>query len=179
MTNGRAKGNKFENDVCRAISEWLAPRHTLPNPKVYELPFRRRSTSIMPLDGHWHGEGDLLHKPLPGIVSPFCFECKKVEGWELDGAMYVEGWKVWSWWEQCLDQAEKVSLAPLLIFNRNRRPILIMVRESEQSCLKMQPKHGPVLHVQRPAGQNVVVARLDDLVRVPLARVKALSKALS
>ena len=170
MTNGRVKGNAFENAICFALSRWLASKQTPKRAKVYDLPFRRRSTSIMPMVGHWDGQGDILHKP--GIESPFCIECKKQEGWELDGMLYADKWPVWKWWEQCRRQAAKVRLSPLLIFNRNRRPIYAMLLGVDALCLEPRPKHGPVLVVERPGSLGtVMVLRLDDLVRVPAHKV--------
>lgn len=184
VVNGRRKGNQFENEVARPISRWLAPQHTPDDCPVYDLPFRRRSTSIMPLAGHWHGEGDLLHKPLPGIVSPFCFECKKVEGWELDGLFGSPKWPVWKWWEQCHEQAVRASLIPLMIFTRNRRSLLVMVEQWAQQKLAILPRNAPVLYASPPVTVNVhrpkvVLATLDDLVRVPLARVRKLHEKWS
>ncbi len=171
-TNGRRKGLKFENDICVILSRWLAPEYTPALPKIYDLPFRRRSTSIMPLDGHWHGEGDILHKPHSEIVNCFCIECKKIEGWELDGILTSNKWPVWEWWAQAVQQAEKVKLAPLLIFTRNRRPVYVMVRKAEQAWLKVKPVHGAVLNVKSSPYGSVVLMRLDDLARVPIQTVR-------
>lgn len=179
MTNGRAKGNKYENEVCFAISRWLAPQHTPLKASVYDLPFRRRSTSIMPSEGHWHGQGDILHKPLPDIVCPFAFECKKREGWELDGMFNGDKWPVWTWWRQAEEQAEKGGLVPLMIFSRNRRENLVMLYERDALCLGVTPAKSPLLRIARPRSDRspaVVVVSLPTLVTVPLARVKELAR---
>jgi len=178
MTNGRAKGNKFENEVCYSISRWLAPKHTPIEATVYDLPFRRRSTSIMPSEGHWHGQGDILHKPLSDIVSPFAFECKKREGWELDGMFNGDKWPVWAWWRQTEEQADKGGLVPLMIFSRNRRENLVMLYERDSLCLGVTSVKSPCLRIERPRSDRtppVVVVSLADLVRVPLAKVHRLA----
>jgi hypothetical protein len=178
MVNGRAKGNKYENDICFALSKWLAPQYTPDTASVYDLPFRRRSTSIMPSEGHWNGTGDILHKPLSGIVCPFSIECKKRESWELDGMFNGEKWPVWQWWQQAGEQAEKGGLVPLMIFSRNRRENLVMLYERDALCLGVSPATGPLVRVERPRDvlkPPVVIVSLPSLVTVSLTAVVELA----
>lgn len=180
MVDGRAKGNRFENDVCRMLSVWVeGPQYA--NAKVYTLPFRRRFTSNTPLDGHWEGEGDILHTP--DIEFPFAVECKNQEGWELDGLVGAPKWKPWSWWEQAKDQAQRAGKLPLLIFTRKHRQVLGMLEKEVAKCLKIRPLHAPVVAVTRPLKnglstsgkrrrlrskrESVVVALMSDLMEVP------------
>ena len=159
MKDGRKKGNDFENAVCRALSQWYGTR----SKRLSGLPFRRRSTSIMPVEGHWQGEGDILHRP--DVSFPFAVECKKHEGWELDGGYYEAKWPVWDWWEQAKAQARRAKLKPLLIFTRNRRPVYVLLEESAATWLKLKPRSGLVSLLWRPSGESAVLARLDDLVQ--------------
>ena len=129
MVNGRRKGNDYENRICRILSTWLVPgewgKGQCP---VYDLPLRRRSTSVMPIEGHWHGHGDILHKPFVDD-PPFAFECKNQECWTLDGFMENARWPVWDWWEQAKDQAAASLLHPLLLFTRNRKKDYVIIEE--------------------------------------------------
>lgn len=178
MVNGRAKGNKYENVICLALSNWLAPQYMSDAVSVYDLPFRRRSTSIMPSEGHWHGQGDILHLPLSGIVCPFSIECKKREGWELDGMFNGEKWPVWKWWQQAGEQAEKGGLVPLMIFSRNRRENLVMLYERDALCLGVSPATGPLVRVETPRDGRklpVVIVSLPSLVTVSLTAVLELA----
>lgn len=141
--------------------------------KVFELPFRRRFTDSTPLDGHWEGAGDILRRP--DIAFPFCVECKKQEGWELDGMLANDKWPPWGWWDQAVTQAEKVGLHPLMIFARNLRQNYVLLKETTGIWLNLQPHHGPVTTVRRSSGESLVLALASDLVRVPAKRVNSLS----
>ncbi len=177
MRNGKAKGDEYENHVCRIMSVWIVPGKWSKAP-VWKLPFRRRFTDTTPLDGHWDGQGDLLHAPR--VAFPFCVECKKIEGWEIDGALANAKWPVWSWWEQAKRQARKTwktnGLYPLLVFSRNRKPDYVLLEEEVAQCLGLRPKSGPVLRVERPDGERLVLALLSDLTAVPKGTVTALAR---
>lgn len=161
MVNGRRKGNNYENTICRALSLWLC-EDVGPATPLAQLPFRRRSTSIMPLDGHWHGAGDILHRPSADGLLPFCVECKAIEGWSLDG-WFSDRWVVWSWWEQAARQAEQVGLSPLLLCSRSRKSDYAFLRESDASCLQLKR----TATLARPSGERVSVVLLDELVQTP------------
>jgi len=153
MVDGRKKGAGFENDVCRLLSHWIVPGDWSVCP-VYKLPFRRRFTDTTPLDGHWNGEGDVLHRP--GVEFPFCVECKDIEGWELDGMFKNEKWPVWGWWRQAQSQSQMVSLRPILFFTRRFRPVYVMVSKEDAVWLRFEPVHGPVACVSSREGEVVV-----------------------
>ena len=128
MINGKAKGDAFENKVAKLLASWLYPvEGDYKGVAMQDLPFRRRFTTGIPLEGHWNGQGDILHKP--GYDLPFCVECKKHEGWDIDGYFHSKNWVVWDWWEQAKEQADKVNKPPLLIFTRNRKKIYILIQE--------------------------------------------------
>lgn len=160
MPEGKRKGDAFENRVCRQLSYWYTGKTQMLTCPVYDLPFRKRSTSIMPVEGHWNGHGDILHRP--SMYVPFSIECKKREGWVLDGAFAWDTWEVAKWWQQASRQAERAGLEPLLVFNRNRRPVYVMLTENLSQCLKLKPKNGPALRSVGPA--SLVIALLADLV---------------
>jgi len=171
MVNGRDKGNKYENAICLAFSRWLFPE--LPQTtRVERLPFRRRTTSVVPLDGHWHGAGDILHRPDLPHPWPFCVECKRVEGWTLDGS-FAATWPVWSWWSQALAQARRVGRAPLLICGRNRRPDYVLLRLGDAICLALSRS----VQLQRPGHPLVAVALLRDLTAVEPTLLSRVSMA--
>ncbi len=176
MVDGKVKGERFENEVCRFLSAWLISEEYADKKafKVYDLPFRRRFTDTTPLDGHWEGQGDILHKP--GIEFALCVECKDRKNWELDGLLANRKWPPWQWWEQCKRQAERVSLKPLMFFTRPFRRIYVMVNKETAECLELKPNHGPVLRVQSLTGERVVVTLADNLAevsRVTVARLRS------
>lgn len=168
------KGDKFENEVCKALSVWLVSDSYADRP-LKEMPFRRRSTSIQPIVGFWEGGGDILHKP--GIVCPFAIEAKNQERWSFDKLVGGAETGVWQWWEQAKGQASGRH-EPLLLFTRNFVSVFALLRWSAAQCLKPQPSAGPVLVIDCPSGERVVTCLLADLARVPRERVFRLTDEL-
>jgi len=169
--HGKHKGDKFENDICRALSVWLVGSDYAGS-LVQDLPFRRRFTTSTPLEGHWDGSGDILHRP--DVAFPFCVECKKREGWELDGMFGNDKWPVWTWWEQAKEQAAKTKdRYPLLVFSRNRRSIYAMLHEEVGQCLKVGSERC-LVQVERNGSERVVLVLLDDLAKTTRKSVESL-----
>ena len=177
MVNGRLKGNNYENAICLVLSRWLVP--SLPKlARIEQLPFRRRTTSITPLEGHWNGAGDILHRPDLPHPWPFCVECKRIEGWTFDGA-FNEKWPVWSWWSQACAQSKRSDLAPLLVCSRRYQPDYAMLRMGDALCLGLE-RSRTLIVLQGRDREAVVVALLTDLVLsnpALLANVSTASKS--
>jgi hypothetical protein len=179
MVDGRRKGLRFENTCARLMSFWASTAEVCADDwqawPLDGLPFRRRSTSIMPLEGHWRGKGDLLYRP--GIRCPFSIECKLVEGWGLDS--FFEGTSVvWTWWKQCRQQAASSGLRPLLLLSRNRKPVYVLLEDEVLGCLHTQRLFPfPVLRTPGPGpGERLALLRMLDLVKAtPWRRVEALA----
>lgn len=178
MKDSRGKGAKFMRSICTVFTRWIDPIGVglgPDNPRQEDLAFRVRSTSIQPIEGHWYGRGDILCRP--DIPWPFTTECKKVEGWEMDGMLANEAWPVWRWWDQTTQQALADGGVPLLVFARNRRDNCILIEEAAAKCLRLKPRNGPLARVERPNGEVLVLALLDDLVRVPVANLRKLYRS--
>lgn len=168
MKDGRRKGEAYMLRICRALSAWIGG--TDPEAPASELVFRTRSTSIMPVEGHWNGKGDLLHRP--GISFPFAVECKKDEKGKLDSILEASRWPVWDWWQQACEQAEKTGATPLLVFSRNRRKDYVMLPSRTAHQLGLLPRSAPVLVVRREPSYDVVIATLADLVAIKPSLLK-------
>jgi hypothetical protein len=174
VIDGRAKGLAFENDVCRLFSVWTAEneadRHHYRSCPVDCLSFRRRPAENENIVTDWEGERDVIHRP--GIYFPFTVECKKIEGWELDGLMHSDRWPVWGWWDQAVSQAAKNGLPPLLVFTRNRRKTYALIDQGTAECLTLSPVDGPILQVRRSRTAPVALLLLSDLARLPMTALK-------
>ena len=111
--------------ICYDLTDWVSKHggterpKGFPNCKQEDLPFRVRSTSITPIEGHWKGSGDILWRP--DIRFYFRVEAKCVEGWSFDQCLN-ENWPIGKWWGQAQEQAREAGVRPLLIFTRNRQP---------------------------------------------------------
>lgn len=173
MVNGNSKGANFENDICRLISRWVVPTTPL-DAKMENLPFRRRFTASVSLEGHWASHGDVLCKP--GIEFPFSVECKKIEQWELDSLLQLSDGPIWKWWRQAVEQADRAGNWPLLIFARNRIEPYVLLDESVSLCLRLLPLTAPVLHFNRPRDPRALaLARLDDLLATDARKLRNLA----
>ena len=116
---GREKGHAFENDVAKLLTTWSG------------ILWKRT-----PQSGGWSSKdiasGDLFcvsefDKQTP-LIIPISLELKKVESWEfvhffkeLDSSL------LGTWWTQSVNDALAAKKIPVLIFNKNRYPIFIML----------------------------------------------------
>lgn len=159
MKDGRTKGNKFENDVCRLLATWSGVPESIP---LEQLPFRRRSTSVTPVVGHWRGAGDIV--VAESVRFRMCVECKKHEGWTLDH-LFLPKSVLWQWWDQTKKQATAAKLLPLLAFSRNRCPVYAMVSLDTRAC------NASGMLVDRPGTDETVrVATFASLMQTAFPR---------
>jgi len=172
----RIKGNRYMVSICRVLSAWWCD--TPDGLRADDLPFRMRSTAIQPVEGHWEGAGDILHRPDLRPEFPFSVECKKQEKGQMDSILEAPNWPVWAWWRQAKAQAKKTRHVPLLLFTRNRRKDYALLSRRAADHLDIRPHEAPVLQVARPDGEELTLCLLDDLVQVPPRKVTALRTAL-
>jgi hypothetical protein len=139
------------------------------------------------MDGLWLGDGDILVKDGLGIEWPFATECKCIERsgggkdqptWDLGGMFTAtKEWTPWEWWFQAKKQAVRSDKLPLLIFSKNRFPILFMLPESICKILRPIPNRSPFIRVLREDGESVTVGLLSDLTStVPFKRLNGLRR---
>jgi len=123
----------------------------------------------MPIEGHWEGEGDILHRP--GVLWPFVVEAKDRQEWgTLDGVFTRKKWPLWGYWDQAAGQADRFSRragrahAPMLIVKRVRFPAIVV--------MGVVPVGRLWLHRYAATCQTVMVARGErGIVMAPLSGV--------
>jgi hypothetical protein len=179
VVDGRRKGNAYENAVARPLSAWLAPHHDFTNYRtcpVSALLFRRRPADNDNIVTDWIGGRDLLHRP--DLCFPFSVECK---AWEVSfelHALFTTG-AIWTWWRQAEEQAKaQGSVAPLLIFTKNRDFDYVVLSQGVAQCLNLKPHDGLCLTMERPNGEAVVLVLLSDFVRADPALLPRLQASL-
>lgn len=115
--NSRTKGASFENKIAKVFSEWSG-----------------MDVKRTPQSGGWANAsfgvtGDLV---CSNKRFPFHVECKKREGWHLDdlvtGVRVRDTRSIVAWWNQAIETCPE-GKEPLLVFARNNRQVLVMVRE--------------------------------------------------
>jgi len=129
--DSRAKGARFENETAKKWSRWSGEH-------------LRRT----PQSGGWSNArfgvtGDIV---CDKKRFPFSIECKAREGWALDdlitGVRCDDERSVRQWWLQTLRQCPD-GKTPLLVFKRNRGPVLVMMRSIDwQRIMLRQPAIG-------------------------------------
>lgn len=149
--------------VSRQLSTWWCG--TAADEPAGTLPFRPRSTSIQPIEGHWQGAGDILHRPDLAVPFPFAVECKNDERASLDPMFEAAKWVVWGWWEQTAQQAQRGSLVPLLIFRRNHRKDYAVVDRVTSTKLRLKARSGPLVEICRVEGVGLTLCLLEDLMQ--------------
>lgn len=159
-------------ECCRVLSHWW---FDVPLDAHYTtLPMRPKSTIIGPMEG-WERKGDLDVNPRLSGDWPFAVECKDVEGKsgskELERMFETPKYPLWSWWDQCVSQAETWKNAyPILIFSRARKKKYVLTRYKTLVWLQAKPIKGPLVQIERPGGELLGMILLDDLVAVPRPR---------
>lgn len=125
MKNGRDIGNNFENAVCRILASWVLPEGTVTDKTpLAQLPFRRRSTALMPTDGHWDGEGDILARP--DIRFPWAVECKRDSKFGFDGLATQAKPPLLAHVAQANAQAKRAGKDMMLFVTRPRFPVFLL-----------------------------------------------------
>lgn len=142
-SKSRNKGAGFENQVAKLVSAALGAAY-------------KRT----PLSGGWAKGNKIAAGDLVPIDSEqrFCFECKKVEGWTLDGFFSGNRALFSSWWKQLLDECP-VGILPVLVFSRNRAPIYAAVRKKDYDFVE-----SPCIMVEE-AGEELLIILLEALLR--------------
>jgi hypothetical protein len=115
--NSKKKGSEYELKIAKTLSKWWGEE------------FHRT-----PMSGglHWKQDnrvaGDIVTPP--DSLYPFTTECKKREEWSLEQVLKGTG-NVEKWWQQSVNDGERVELKPILIFSKNFAPNYLMLRYSD------------------------------------------------
>jgi len=105
IVHSRNKGNSYERKIAKILSKWCG----------YEV-------NRTPSSGGWAKTGDITPKdPAKMVEFPFSVELKNRQNWSFGDLIKGtnENTGIVSWWQQCIDDAEKAKKVPLLIFTRN------------------------------------------------------------
>jgi len=160
MVNSRAKGNKFELVIARAISVWWTGSSSFLACRADQLPFRRT-----PGSGGWDkrrgGESDLFIMDDSVSNFPYGVECKNQQAWTWDQVHKGNAkCPILSYWDQCVKACNQAGdRTPLLIFTRNQHPNYVCLEVDEANRIGMPWD----FHWRR---MGLVFSLLDDLFRV-------------
>lgn len=136
--NSKQKGSSFELKVAKLLTEWSG----------YE--FHRT-----PMSGalHWANDNRVVSDIVPpqNLVDegwPFSIECKKVESsWELN--TFLEGTaQFWKHWKQCLEDANRENMVPMLIFSKNYREIYVAIQQEIYQSMRVEVQNAAYIQYQ-------------------------------
>ena len=112
VKNPKAKGNAFERKVAKMLSEWSGVKfmRTPMSGAIHNFKDKRVVSDIVP--------------PLILGEFPFSIECKNVNcSWEFSTFLEGTSQTLEKHWKQCVDDAIREGLLPLLVFTKNFREI--------------------------------------------------------
>lgn len=153
MINGKAKGSNYERTVAKQFSQWSG------------LEFHRT-----PASGalHWENDtrvtGDIV--PPPSIKFPFSIECKCREvPFDFD-ALLTGTSSIWEFWKQCLRDASRADLEPMLIFSKNRRHTYVMIEKHTADTLFKGKQNIRSLDIYFYEPMPVTICELSSLLEI-------------
>ena len=130
----RRKGSSFELNCCKLLTAWWFPDDDFTGVNATKLPFFRS-----PGSGGWatkrkHQNDNRINEMSGDIICPsdfpFSIEMKNQEEWDFDQYFKENpGFKLWGWWKQTTEQAERANKKPLLLFTKNHSPVYYAMYE--------------------------------------------------
>lgn len=127
---GKAKGAKFERDVCQRLSLWVTQGHkrdcfwrsamsggraTLGKRKGHDMARQAGDICAVASEGHV-------------LTDRFYIECKHVKNLSLTAFMLQGAGQLVRYWAKACDEARDHGRYPMLIAKQNGRPIIVLLR---------------------------------------------------
>lgn len=149
LKNPKQKGNSHERAVAKILTSWSGHE------------FHRT-----PMSGalRWANDTRIVSDIVPSqeLIAKgwmFSIECKNTENsWEFN--TLIEGTAVfWKQWEQCVDDANREGLKPMLVFTKNYRDTFMAIQRSEFDKLKIEPES--FIFITHKS-ENLVILKLTD-----------------
>lgn len=119
----KVKGSGYELKIAKALSAWWG----------HEFHRTPQSGGL-----RWNDDNNVAGDIVTPLEAnfPFIVECKKREEWTLEN-LFLNNKDIKYWWEQVVQDCERVGRTPILIFSRNRARDFVMMpyRSSVESML--------------------------------------------
>lgn len=142
------KGNRLELNIAKQLTDWAGAKfmRTPCSGAIHNFHDKRVVSDIV--------------APLSLGAFPFSIEAKNVEyPWEF--SMLMEGTSLfWTHWNQCLSDAQRECMVPLLVFKKNRRDIYTAMRTKNFDELGIHPSE--VLRL-KANGHDLTILKFRDL----------------
>jgi len=176
--NSKAKGNRFEIQVCRMLTDWWFPGEYDSKAKASELPFRRAWGS-----GGWDKRGDPGDvKLITSLDFPFSVEAKNRQSWSFDALLKGnKNCELLKYWEQTLEDASVNGLIPLLLFTRNYDKVYAAIPSAFAYHLNVvSPLFFPFVTIRVEVADGMTILLAEELMNVPRSIIeRAVGKMMS
>ena len=137
VKNPKEKGNAFERKVAKMLSEWSGVKfmRTPMSGAIHNFKDKRVVSDIVP--------------PLALGEFPFSIECKNVNcSWEFSTFLEGTSQTLEKHWKQCIDDALREGLLPLLVFTKNFRGIYAALNLVDFKRLKVSFSNYLEIHLE-------------------------------
>lgn len=148
--NSKAKGSSFELKLAKMLTTWAG-----------ETFHRTPGSGAL----HWANDKRVVSDIVPSAILmakgwQFSIEAKNVEyTWEFSNLL--EGTSLfWTHWNQCIADAQREGMVPLLVFKKNRRDIYTAMLTKTFNELEIQPLRVINIHA---LGYDLTILRFTDL----------------
>jgi hypothetical protein len=131
------KGGDFERVIAKKLTVWLTGKE---KPYMYwRMPASGGLATIHSECGELSGDIRSLHKDADFLTDTFSIECKngypKADFWHLFKS--VKNFDLRNFWEQCVNDSQRASKLPMLIYRKKGKKIIIGIREKDRSSLNL------------------------------------------
>jgi len=131
------KGGDFERVIAKTLTVWLTGKE---KPYMYwRMPASGGLATIHSECGELSGDIRSLHKDADFLTDTFSIECKngypKADFWHLFKS--VKNFDLRNFWEQCVNDAQRASKLPMLIYRKKGKKIIIGIQEKDRSSLNL------------------------------------------
>lgn len=167
--NSKAKGNGFEGLVAKKLTAALQPLNFIRTPGSGARVGGKNFETI----GQMFGEDAL--KIFVGDVVPvnerqeklkflWSIECKSYASADSFTSLVAGSALIFKWFQEAVDDAEKVDKAPMTIFKWNRTDIFVAV---DAAHVRQAVAPRLTLTTYGPQARTIDIFYLDDLLQVP------------
>jgi len=156
---GKKKGSENERRLCKILSKWWTGKD---KPIVFwRVGSSGAQFTISSGTTEMSGDVVAVHQDGFSLTNIFSIETKFVKYFDLIDLFYPlkKTNQVYSWWKQCIGDAEKVNKKPLLIFRRNRSEYFFMMEYNEN--LKKYLFDFMIFK------DKTIIGKLKDLINIP------------
>lgn len=120
------KGNKFERDVCRALTKWITGSE---KPELFWRSATSGAKATQDAKGGHKSKmgGDIVSVDAQGLWFTKCFsiECKDRNDYGNLDLVFIGKGDFLKWWNQTLADAGRMNKVPMLVFKRFRGEVLV------------------------------------------------------